>query len=151
MDRPFTFRLERVRSLRERAEDQAREELARGLAHRHAGAEQLQAADRAACAAHDLTRGTLRAHATGADLLAVQAFVERTQRSRQAAALDLDRRDAEVEARRATLLAAAREREVLERLQRQARARHDAENARLAQGALDEIALSVHRRAQVAA
>jgi flagellar protein FliJ len=150
-DRPFTFRLERVRSLRERAEDQAREELARGLAHRLDGASALQAADAAADAAHDLTRGTLRAGAVGADLVAMHAFVEHTQRSRQTAALDLDRRDADVEARRVALVAAAREREVLDRLERRARARHEAENARLEQVVLDEIGLAVHRRGQVAA
>jgi flagellar FliJ protein len=56
-----------------------------------------------------------------------------------------------VDARRVALVAAAREREVLDRLERRARARHEAESARLEQGRLDEIALAVHRRAQVAA
>ncbi len=151
MDRPFTFRLERVRSLRERAEDQAREELAKGLAHRHDGLALLQAADRAAAGALDATRGTRLAGATGADLGAAHAWADRARRSRDAAALDLDRRDAEVDARRTALVAAAREREVLDRLERRARARHDAERARAEQGTLDEIALAVHRRAQAAA
>ena len=151
MSRPFTFRLERVQSLRERAEDQAREELARGLARRVEGAEQQQAADHAAGAAHELTRGALRAGTTGADLLAVQAFVERMQRSRHAAALELSGRDVEVEGHRVALVAAAREREVLDRLERRARSHHEAESARLEQGTLDEIALAVHRRARVAA
>lgn len=151
MDRPFHFRLERVRSLRERAEDQAREELASGLAHRRDGLAALQAADAAARDALDLTRGALRSGSTGADLLAAQAFAERTRSSRESAALDLDRRDAEVDARRAALLAAASEREVLDRLKRRARASHEAESARRAQGVLDEIALTIHRRAQAAA
>lgn len=150
-DRPFTFRLERVRSLRERAEDQAREELARGLAHRNAGAALLQAADLAATAAQERSRSSMLSGAAGADLMATHAFLEHTQRSRQSVALDLGRRDAEVEARRTALVAAAREREVLERLQRRARERHDSENARLEQVNLDEIGLAVHRRGQVAA
>lgn len=150
-DRPFTFRLERVRSLRERAEDQAREELARGLAHRLEGERHLQAADQAVIDARDVSLGTLRGGAQAADLVAAHAFLEHTHRSRQSAALDLDRRDADVQARREALVVAAREREVLERLERTARARHDAENARLEQVVLDEIGLAVHRRGQVAA
>lgn len=151
MDRPFHFRLERVRSLRERAEDQAREELASGLAHRRDGAAALQAADSAVRDALDLTRDALRSGATGIALRGAQAFVERTRSTRESAALDLDRRDAEVDARRAALLAAASEREILDRLKRRARAIHEAASARHAQGVLDEIALSVHRRARAAA
>jgi flagellar biosynthesis chaperone FliJ len=83
---PFTFRLERVKSLRERAEDQAREELGRTLTHRVRG----------------------------------EALV------RQAAD--------------------AREREAIERLERRRRADHEAEMGRRAQAALDEVALTVHRR-----
>lgn len=151
MSRPFTFRLERVRSLRERAEDQAREELAKVLAHRLEGATRLQTADHAADAAHATTRGALRAGASGAELIAAQTFVEQTQHARRLAAVELDGRTVAVEARRSELVAAAREREVLERLERRARARHDAENARLEQSTLDEIALTMHRRAQAAA
>ena len=42
--------------------------------------------------------------------------------------------------------AAARERQVMDKLKERKRADHDAEWARKAQGALDEVALSVHRR-----
>ena len=51
---------------------------------------------------------------------------------------------------RAALAEAAREREVIERLKRKQRADHDAEVLRLAQIALDEIALTVHRRGTAA-
>jgi len=147
----FTFRLERVRSLRERAEEQAKEALARGLTHRAAGETLLRRASDAAANARDLTSGTaLRpGGASALDLMAAQAFLERTQREHQAAALELDRRDTEVEARRTALTAAARDREVVERLREQARARHEGEVARVAQVELDEIALSVHRRAKL--
>ena len=147
----FSFRLERVRSLRERAEEQAREELARGLNHRLRGEALLREATLATHAAMDHTRGASARGATASDLMAAQAFVERTERDRQAAALDLDRRDAEVDARRVALAAAAQEREVIERLKRRRRSEHEAEAARVEQGELDEIALSVHRRGQVAA
>jgi flagellar protein FliJ len=147
----FTFRLERVRSLRERAEEQAREELARGLSHRMRGEALLHEAQAATQAAREHTRGAAGQGATASDLMAAQVYLERKERDGHAAELDLDRRDAEVEARRVALAAAAQEREVIERLKRRRQSEHAAETARVEQGELDEIALSVHRRGQVAA
>ena len=67
-------------------------------------------------------------------------------------ALDLDRQDEEVAARRNALQSAARERQVMDKLKERKQADHNAEWARKAQGAQDEIALGVHRRnGQVAA
>lgn len=151
MEHPFTFRLERVRSLRERAEEQAREELARELGARLRSEALLSQAAAAAGAAREASMDTARRGATARDLIAAQAFIERTELDRQAAALGLDRQDAEVHARRTTLALAARDREVIERLERRKRAEHAAECARLEQIELDEIALSVHRRGKVAA
>ena len=75
----FTFRLERVRSLRERAEEHAREELARELQLRLRGEALLREATHAVSAARDTGRGAFgRFGASGADLLAAQAFMERT-------------------------------------------------------------------------
>ncbi len=150
MSKPFHFRLERVQSLRERAEDQAREELAHGLARHRAGAVALAAAVDAEDAARATTRSTLLAGATGADLVAAHAFAERVEGRKRSAALDLQQREAEVAARRGQLVEAAREREVLDRLERQARSRHELEQARVEQIGLDEIALAVHRRGQAA-
>jgi len=146
----FTFRLERVRSLRERTEDRAREALARELAHRVRGEALLAAAHATAEGARDGGRGAQRAGASAADLLARQAFIERAERETREAALELDRRDAEVAARRDSLAEAAREREVIERLKRRQAADHERTWARRAQGALDEVALAVHRRGTVA-
>jgi len=147
----FTFRLERVRSLRERAEEAAREELARELQLRMRGEALLRAATDRVSGARDTGLGLMRAGGSGADLIAAQAFLERTERDRREAALDLDRQDAEVETRRQALTAAAREREAIDRLKERQRADHQREAARRDQIALDEIALGVHRRGQVAA
>src|SRR5215218_9891839 len=74
---PFTFRLERVRSLRERAEEAAREELARELSHRLRGEALLQEATRVASAARAVGRNAgLGSGASGSDLLAAQAWME---------------------------------------------------------------------------
>jgi flagellar FliJ protein len=147
----FTFRLERVRSLRERAEEAAREELARELSHRIRGEALLRQATSAVSAARHAGRDTvLKAGASGADLLAVQAWMERVERRRLDAVADLDRRDADVARSRAALTAAARDREAIERLKRKRRADHDAAALRRAQVVLDEVALTVYRRGTAA-
>jgi flagellar FliJ protein len=145
--RPFNFRLERVRALRESFEDQAKEDLASSLSTRTAGEAMLHAASERCGDAHDARRANVSGEVTGQDLLAAQAFVERTHRARLAAELELGRREAEVEARRGALIAAARERQVLERLKERRRADHNRESARLDGVLLDEIAITGHRRA----
>jgi flagellar FliJ protein len=148
----FTFRLPRVRDLRERAEEHAREELARELQLRMRGEALLREAAHAATQARETGRDAVsRVGASGADMLAAQAWIERAERRRREAALDLDRQEAEVSAHRDRLAAASREREVISRLEARQRAEHGREAARLEQIALDEMALAVHRRSQVAA
>jgi flagellar export protein FliJ len=148
----FTFRLARVKSLRGQAEDQAREQLARELALRLRGEALLRAAADTAAGARASGRFAVeRPGATGADLVAAQQWVERAERERREAALDLDRRDAEVEVRREALAVAARDREALTRLEQRQRSEHEREVARVEQIALDEMALAVHRRGTVAA
>ena len=148
----FTFRLERVRDLRERAEEHAREELARELQLRMRGEALLLEATHAVDAARDTGSGIFRrSGASGADMLAAQAYMERTERDRREAAIDLDRQDAEVEARRRALTAASRDRQAIGKLEERQRAAHDREMARREQIDLDEVALGVHRRGRVAA
>jgi flagellar protein FliJ len=146
----FTFRLERVQSLRKRAEARAQEDLATELRHRMRGEAMLLEATHAASAAAQAGRDAALGRASGMDLIAAQAYIERAERTRREAALDLDRQEAEVAARRDALRAAARDRQVMDKLEQRQRADHDRTWARRAQGALDEIALGMHRRAQVA-
>ena len=146
----FTFRLERVRSLRERAEERAREDLAHELRLRLRGEAMLLEATQAASAATQTGRDAVSSRSTGTDLIAAQAYIERAETRRREAALDLDRQDAEVEARRTALQAAARERQVMDKLKERQHAEHNAAWALKAQGALDEVALAVHRRGAAA-
>jgi flagellar protein FliJ len=147
----FRFGLERVKSLREQAEDAAREELARELALRVRGEALLRQAAATVAAARDTGRGAVARPTSGADLLAAQQWIEVADQRRREAALDLDRRDAEVDLRRDALVRASREREVLTRLEARRRAEHQREVERRAQIDLDEVALAVHRRRGVAA
>jgi flagellar FliJ protein len=147
----FRFGLERVKGLREQAEDSAREELARELALRIRGEALLRQAAAAATAARDTGRDSAVRGASGADLLAAQQWIEVADRRRREAALDLDRQDAEVDARRRALTEAARERETIDRLKQRQKASHEREVARREQIVLDEVALTMHRRGKVAA
>jgi flagellar FliJ protein len=142
--------LERVRALRESFEDQAREELAASLSTRLKGEAMLRAASDTFQGAQADRRRTAAIEATGHDLLAAQAYMDRTSRARQAAELELDRREAEVDARRTALIAAARERQVLERLKERRAADHRRKSERAEGALLDEMAIVSHRRAEAA-
>jgi flagellar protein FliJ len=148
----FTFRLERVRTLRERAEERAKEELAHELRLRVRAEAILREATHAVGQAREVGLNTVAADRTSAfDLLAAQAHLERAERTRREAALDLDRQDAEVGVRRAALAAAARDRQAIDKLKDRRKAEHEREWARRSQNQLDELALAVHRRGGVAA
>lgn len=112
----------------------------------------LLEATQTSAAATQTGRDAVASRSSGLDLIAAQAYMERAERERREAALDLDRQDAEVAARRAALQSAARDRQVMDKLEERQRADHNAEWARRAQGQLDEVALTMHRRnGQVAA
>jgi flagellar protein FliJ len=143
----FTFRLERIRSLRERAEERAREALSNELRGRDELAAALQHAESAADSARMATRDAVTGgRVTSAQLRSLQTFIERREQIRAEASLDLDRQEAEVVARRELLAAAARDRQAIDHLKERRRAEHDAEWAVRAQNQLDELALAVHRR-----
>lgn len=144
---PFRFRLERVRELREHAEDRAREELASSLGAQLRGQAMLQAATDAVRGAHSATRDGAHVGAMSAvDLHAQQLYVERLERQRADAELALERASAEVDARRGALVEASRDREALERLKERKRKEHVAHVQRLEGAFLDEIALTSYVR-----
>jgi flagellar FliJ protein len=143
----FTFRLERVRTIRERAEDRAREALTNGLRVRAEGEVLLNEAASAVEIARANGRATVTTGRVSAtDFLSAQAFIERTERMRIDASLELARREAEVNVHRDVLAAAARDRQAIDKLKERQKAEHDAEWARKSQNILDELALAVHRR-----
>ena len=144
----FTFPLERVRSLRERAEERAREALSNELRAREERADALRAAEEAVGSARDATRDAVAGgQMTSAETLrSLQGFIERREQLRAEASLDLDRQDAEVAARREILAVAARDRQAIDRLKERRKAEHDAHWAVRIQNHVDELALAVHRR-----
>lgn len=145
---PFRFRLERVRELREHAEDRAREELASSLGAQLRGQAMLAAAAELVDAAHAAHRdGTLAGGPVpSSDLHAHQLWAERLERQRADAELALERAGVEVDARRAALVEASRRREALERLKERRRQEHRTRSERIEGAALDEIALTAHVR-----
>jgi flagellar FliJ protein len=140
---PFRFGLERVREIREHDEDRAREEFAASLTRRERDAAAL------AAAADLVQQARARQSAlpmTGQDLITRQMWLERVEQDRRKAELEVARREAEIESRRQALGAAQQRREVIERLKERHREQHEAADARRAGAALDEMALSIHRR-----
>jgi flagellar FliJ protein len=142
----FRFRLERVRALRERREDAAKEELAGAMLRHRRCEEEVQAAAERIAHAHAAQVDATRATSSATDLLARQAYLERAERAHQATRTDLQRHEVELVQRRDALTQAARERQALERLKEQRRADHEREMARQEGLMLDEIALNGYRR-----
>ncbi|HST56922.1 MAG TPA: flagellar export protein FliJ [Solirubrobacteraceae bacterium] len=144
----FRFRLERVRALHERKEELAKQELARALSRRSDSELQLRTVDEHIEQTHAEHRSALADSVTvsAADLLALQAFLERVQIERGASARELERHEAEVAERDAQLDRAAQERKALERLKDRHREEHDREVKRSESSTLDEIALDQFRR-----
>jgi flagellar FliJ protein len=143
---PFRFGLERVRELREHDEDRAREEFAQSLSRRERDAAKL-------VSAADLVREAREARIaggtgplTGQALIAQQLWLERVERDRRQAELEVARRDAEIESRRQALGAAQQRREVIERLKERHHEQHRAADALRSAAALDEMGLAIHRR-----
>jgi len=143
----FRFRLERVRALRERGEDMAKQELAGALTARESSEDALRQTGEELAGARESQRDANAIPMSALDLVARQRYLERLEDARVAAQADLTQKETEVESRRVALHEAARERQALERLKERQRRDHARELARIEGAALDEIALTLHRRA----
>jgi flagellar export protein FliJ len=137
----FRFRLERVRALRERKEQQAQQELAQAISSRTNTAAHLRAAEAHLEQAHSDHRArAVEIQTLNADeLVARQAFLERIEAQRGAHAQELKQREVVVADRDAKLTAAAGEHEMLKRLSERHRGEHERATASREQGALDEM------------
>ncbi|HTA98425.1 MAG TPA: flagellar export protein FliJ [Solirubrobacteraceae bacterium] len=137
----FRFRLERVRALRERKEQQAQQELAQAIASRTSTEVELRAAEAHLEQAHSDHRAqAVEVQTLNADeLVARQAFLERIEAQRGAHAQELKQREATVLERDAKLTAASSEHEMLKRLSERRRGEHERAAASREQGALDEM------------
>ena len=144
----FRFRLERVRALRERREDLARQDLARAIVERSCSQEHLSTIEAHLEHARSEQRQAAATASTvsAAELQARQAFVEHIETRRLAGARELARHDDVVADRDADLGQAAREREMLERLKERHRIEHLRTLERVERNALDEIAMDRFRR-----
>jgi flagellar protein FliJ len=144
----FRFRLERVRALRERKEDIARQELANALSRLSGSRERLQTLDVDLERARGEQRHTPGAASavSAAELAARQAFLERVEAQRRAGAHELSQHEAEVADRGAALGDAARDHEMLERLKERHRDEHQRAAERRENNALDEMAIDGFRR-----
>ncbi len=142
----FRFRLERVREMRERAEDEAKEAFAGAMMDRARSEQDVEDAAKRIVDARQAQLQAVEAPSNAADLMARQAYLERTERLHQASKADLHRREQVVEERRGELTEAARGRQALERLKETRRQEFIREQERIEAANLDEIALNGFRR-----
>ncbi len=140
----FRFRLERIRALRERREDEAKLQLAGALHRCHECEQQVSAAADRVLGARNLQLAA--GPSSAIDLLARQAYLERVETAHRSTLNDLKRSEREVAGRRNELTDAARERQALEHLKAHRLADFQRETARLDAVALDEIAINGFRR-----
>lgn len=147
----FHFGLERVRELRVHDEDQAKEQFAASLSHRAQGEAMLRAAEhQLAQARREHGAGATGAPLSGAELLAHQAYVERLERSRRDAVVELTQRDDRLEGDRAHLMRASQEREVLDQLKDRQRTAHMRKVELAERAEIDDIATQNHVRRHAA-
>jgi len=142
----FRFRLERVRALRERREDAAKQELAGAMLRHRRCEDEVEAAATRLAGARAAQVDATRVTSSATDMLARQAYLERAERAHQATRQDLQRQELELAQRREALVHAARDRQALERLKEHRRADHEREVARREGQVLDEIAINGFRR-----
>jgi flagellar export protein FliJ len=147
----FNFKLERVRAVRERTEQLAKQDLAEAISKRSGTEADLLAAEAELEQAHVEHRATITVRPDTLDaseLVAHQAYVERVEAQRTNHAQELGQREAEVAERDAKLAKAAGEHEMLKRLRERQRDEHNREAGRREQGALDEIAATSFERSR---
>jgi flagellar export protein FliJ len=143
----FRFRLERVRALRERKEDLAKQELALALGRLADSEDELRdAGQRLERAREEHSSAVGNGTFSGTDLRAGQAFLERVEAQRVAGVEALRRSESEVADRGEALSLAAQEHQMLERLKRRHEAEHVRELRRVEGATLDEIAIDRFRR-----
>lgn len=144
----FRFRLERVRSLRERRTDAARQELARAIAARDSvcgRVYEIEATLERARIEQRRSRGASSA-VDATQLHAHQAYAERIEAEREERLRELACQEAAVAERKEALGRAARSQRTLDRLKERRRAEHEREAGRIEGTILDEIALERFRR-----
>jgi flagellar export protein FliJ len=144
--RSFRFQLESVRALTEHAEGSARLDLAGEIAAGLAAGQEL---DTATALLEDARRVLPLADGSEVsawDLLATDAYLQRRETSRAAAAEALLLQERRIEAKRALLLEASRRRQTLERLKLRRKAAHRTEQERAELAYLNEVSLLLHDR-----
>ncbi len=131
----YRFRLERVRALRERREEQAKQEFAVALQARQRCQDEVTGVAGRITGAH-----VAQLVAVADDLGAHQSYLERLERAHEVALQELARHELELSERRVALTKASQDLEALERLKEKGLDDHNREAARVEQNVLDEIA-----------
>jgi flagellar export protein FliJ len=132
--------------LRERTEDQAKQAFAGAMQDRVRSERDVKAAAERIAKAREAQLTLTSAPTSATELLARQAYLERSEQAHRVSQEDLGRRDRALEQKRQELTHAARDRQSLERLKERRRDEHQQAQARIEAASLDEIALNGFRR-----
>ncbi len=143
----FRFRLERIRALRQRREDLARQELENANRRLTGSRDRLRAVDDQLerVRAEQRTAGEALAVFSAEELRARQAFVEQIEARRSNGIRELAEHEAAVADRGTEFGDAARDHRMLERLKERQLVEHDREAGRRERMVLDEIAIDRFR------
>ncbi|MGH2862156.1 MAG: flagellar export protein FliJ [Solirubrobacteraceae bacterium] len=131
----YRFRLERVRALRERREEQVKQEFAVALQARQHRQDEVARTRALIDSAY-----SAQSHAPADDLGTHQTYLERLEHALELELEDLTCCEVELTERRVELTKASQDLEALERLKEKGRDDHNREAARVEQNLLDEIA-----------
>jgi flagellar export protein FliJ len=133
--------------MRESRENAAKQELAGAISRLTDSQEDLRSTEAQIEQTHGEHRSAISDSNVlpASELLARQAFLEHIEARRTTSAETLERREAEVADRDASLTRAASEHEMLKRLKERHRTEHEREAARRESNTLDEIAIGRHR------
>jgi flagellar export protein FliJ len=141
----FRFRLASLLEYRRHRENLERLVLARAVRERDAVAGRLDALRRQSRECRQGLDGLGRQGARGEDLRALAQTVEHFERLAAACARELARHDDDIARARAALIAASRERRVLERLEQTQRDAHRVRQDAAAGREMDDVAGRYHR------
>lgn len=144
--RPFRFQLESIRSLSEHAETASRVELAAELSVGLARERELAVAtvllEQARTSIPVVDGGEVSAW----DILATDAYLQRRESARVAAADAMIVQERRIEAQRNLLIEASRKRQTLEKLKLRRKEQHRIELERAELGRLNEVSLLLYDR-----
>ncbi len=140
--KPFKFTLEAMRVLRQRQEQDAMDAYARTLLYRQQAVQRLEAVQQEISASWHELRSRLGSGFKASEVAQAQNYHRSLEKRREECAAALSLAERRVNAALQAMLAARRQREVVDKFHSKQKAAHEREHSRLEQKVLDDLAAS---------